>query len=231
MLQHMLSPPDENQENQQNYKQQMAMAAQQQMMEEEEGPPENPKYREYLELYLVVRKRVCNAKVLSFNGETKIYCPFKWMNDQIIKIRKNKLKQQQTEEELKAAEEKEREEELMKKRHEDEDEKEKESKEGEANKLVTDENIPSNVYRLLGVGILSTFLPSAILGGHLIDTTPLIDSNELERSMNSLLPLRQKVLNIFQHGFGTSNSVSLQRWFQPNRDKELKYDIDWANKW
>ena len=180
MLEIMLSPPNENVENQQNFHQQMM----QQQAEIDERPPENPEYREYLELYLVVRKRVCNAKVLSFNGEIKIYQPFKGkINDEV---------------------------------HEHK---------------VDDVNIPSNVYRLLGVGILSTFLPSAILGGHLIDTTPSIDSNELERSMNCLLPLRQKVLNIFQHGFGTSNSVSLQRWFQPNRDKELKYDIDWANEW
>ena len=212
----MLSPPDENEEN--NHQSQYNQTHENQMiMEEDEGPPENPKYREYLELYLVVRKRVCNAKVLSFNGETKIYRPFKWMNDQLIRVRKERLKSQQTEQELKQAEEKEAEaereaDEEKQAAEEEEEEEEKEGLgevEGES-RVIRDENIPSNVYRLLGVGILSTFLPSAILGGHLIDTTPLIDSNELERSMNSLLPLRQKVLNIF-HGFETSNSVSLQR--------------------
>ncbi len=134
---------------------------------------ENPKYREYLNLYLIVRDRVCNAKVLSFNGETQIYKPFKWMNEQLLKLKKSQLKQQ-----------KDKKEENNKTNNNDDDDNKQEDNDPYNNLLPIrnkcDDNIPSNVYRLLGVGILRTFLPSAILGGHLIDTTPLIDSEELE---------------------------------------------------
>merc|ERR1712228_227057 len=159
----------------------------------EDDKKENPKYREYLDLYLIVRERVTAAKVLSFNGETTIYRPFKWMNEQ--------LTQQSIDNHL------------------------------NDNQTKSNENIPSNVYRLLAVGILSTFLASAIFGGHLIDTTPLIDSQELESAMNSMLPLRQRILDIFQSSFKTKNGISLQRWFQPNRDLKIKHNTDWTTKW
>eukprot|EP00484_Ammonia_sp_Unknown_P030063 CAMPEP_0197027048 /NCGR_PEP_ID=MMETSP1384-20130603/7038_1 /TAXON_ID=29189 /ORGANISM="Ammonia sp." /LENGTH=1006 /DNA_ID=CAMNT_0042455839 /DNA_START=98 /DNA_END=3118 /DNA_ORIENTATION=- len=226
MLQHMLTAPDENEEHE-NMGEDMNNGPE---MDEEDEKMENPKYRAYMELYLVVRKRVCNAKVLSFNGRTKWYQPFKFMNEHILKQKKEQLKAQQTEEELKAAQQREAE------------EKDKENKDGNATNhgdgkdeeeetKNLDDTIPNNVYRLLGVGVLSTFLPSAILGGHLIDTTPLIDSQELENAMNSLLPLRQRVLHVFQHGMGTQNTVSLQRWFEPNRQKQLKFDADWTSAW
>ena len=165
--------------------------------DDEKEKRENPKYREYMELYLKVRNRVCNAKVLSFNGETATYRPFKWMN--------NKKLTQQSVQSL-----------------DGNDDNQREQK---------NDDVPSNLYRLLGVGILSTFLPSAILGGHLIDTTPLIDSQELETAMNSILPLRQRILDIFQSAFRTNRSVSLQRWFQPNRDQKIKHNTDWTAKW
>jgi len=184
--------------------------------DEEKERMENPKYAEYKHLYLVVRDRVCNAKVLSFAGETRTYQPFHWMNEQLTRHKQRKLEQQKGANEATAT-------------APEEDTKDSEE-EGPTTKKP-DENVPSNVYRLLGVGILSTFLPSAILGGHLIDTTPLIDSNELETAMNTQLALRKKILNVFQHAFGSDSEVSLQRWFAPNRDQTLVRDKLWTQSW
>eukprot|EP00485_Elphidium_margaritaceum_P007507 CAMPEP_0202690400 /NCGR_PEP_ID=MMETSP1385-20130828/5395_1 /ASSEMBLY_ACC=CAM_ASM_000861 /TAXON_ID=933848 /ORGANISM="Elphidium margaritaceum" /LENGTH=1070 /DNA_ID=CAMNT_0049345661 /DNA_START=29 /DNA_END=3241 /DNA_ORIENTATION=+ len=263
MLQHMLVAPNENVEDTINNNTSAAAAVGGVGGDEEDEKMENPKYREYLDLYRVVRKRVCNAKVLSFNGETKLYQPFRWMNEQIQKQKKEQLKTQQSEQELNAEEQREierrQEVEAMRKRDGGgaapaaaaaaggDGIRNAEAMDSDANAEVVNDvdddgdvgvddggnehNIPCNVYRLLGVGILSTFLPSAILGGHLIDTTPLIDSRELEQAMNNVLPLRTRILCIFQHAFSTQRMVSLQRWFEPNRDKELKYDTTWTSQW
>ena len=205
ILQRMLGPSNESES------QPLTMGA----VDEEDEKNENPKYKEYQKLYRIVRDRVCNAKVISFGGETKIYRPFKWMNEQIEKEKAAQLRLQKTQEEKKEDDEKEHD--------------EGEDKEPPMERL--DDKVPSNAYRLLGVGVLSTFLPSAILGGHCIDTTPLIDSNELSNAMETTLDLRMKICNILQNAFGIETTVSLQRWFQPNRDRVMEYDAKWTEQW
>jgi len=218
ILQRMLGPTDESAAHQTYHKDGGGMGGMG-AVEEEDEKNENPKYKEYQQLYRIVRDRVCNAKVMSFGGDTKIYRPFHWMNEQIEKQKAAQLRLQKTEDE----------------KVKDDDEKHSEltdKAQGEGPRIVRlDDSVPSNAYRLLGVGVLSTFLPSAILGGHCIDTTPLIDSNELAIAMETTLTLRVNVCNILQNAFGTEASVSLQRWFQPNRDRIMEYDSGWITQW
>merc|ERR1711997_281911 len=101
ILQHMLTATNENDDNGRDYglTQNNLNNLNNINEEDDDQKMENPKYREYLNLYLVVRNRVCNAKVLSFNGETKIYSPFKWMNEQLKEQKKEQLKEQQNKKE------------------------------------------------------------------------------------------------------------------------------------
>ena len=94
------------------------------------------------------RDRVCNANVLSFNGETTPYRPFKWMNNK-------KLTQQPVQ--------------TLDEGNDDD---------------------PSYLCCFLGVGILSNFLSSAILGGHLIDTTPFIGMKVAKKGADDLTKMK-----------------------------------------
>ncbi|ETO12821.1 hypothetical protein RFI_24557 [Reticulomyxa filosa] len=86
--------------------------------------------------------------------------------------------------------------------------------------------IPDELYCLVAVGAVSTFLPSAIIGGYLLDTTPLLDSKELEHAMNQLTSLRNKAIDILKIALHVpkNKDIVLRRWFASNRDVHLLFN-------
>ena len=192
------------------------------------------RYGEYKNLFLTVRERVVKAKVLAFGGKCIDYVPFQWAttfeespvnnNDDLLGIGDEKESKDSSDQSVGVDS------------NRDNVNNVNVSKFCKKRVVMTMDDlrtIDDRFYKLLGNGILSTFMPQAIIGQHLIDTTPLIDSEELEHASNQTFDLRCKLLSIFENSMGRyyQNSIVLRRWFRPNKDFYIKYDSKFITQW